>query len=201
MEPQYPSNSDKSREHTDYSNKHVTGPAVSGGARCREKNWLDQVREFFGIAECHTFRDYVSTLSDVTNRVYGAIDTLLGGRPANIQSQVPGARIAYANYYNQQTPKAQPSGQQKTFFAATYEDLEFDLRQDAEIVLLRMNELLQMYQAVSVGDLFDLAGVTSPNGYTDQKFGWTPGTISGARVVPFGRKYRIVGLPVPVQLR
>jgi hypothetical protein len=201
MDQQYPANSDAAREHVEYAKKHVQEPAINGGVKLREKSLWDQVREFFGLGRCETFRDYVSCVSDMTNRVYGAMDTLLGGRPVGGGGPtVPGARIAYSNYYNNPMPQAQAQNnvQQKLNAAYTYESLEFDTRALAEVVLMRMYELLGIYRAVSVGDLFDLAGVTDPGGYTNQKFGWKD--ISGARVVPFGNKYRIVGLPMPQQL-
>ena len=194
MDNQYPANSDKSRE--EYAQKHVSGPSISeGAAHVKKKTWFDQLLEFFGLGECKTFRDYVSTVGDMTNRVYGAIDTLMGGRPVNGAPSVPGARIAYSNMYNQ----AQQTQSKSPAPIGGYADLEFDYRSDAEVVLFRMNEILQLYKTVSVGDMFDIAGVTSPNGYTDQKFGWR--NITGARVVPVGRKYRIAGLSVPVELR
>lgn len=196
---QYPNNSDKAREQQDYANKRVGAPAVNGGVQIKKKTWLDHFREFFGLSECHSFRDYVSTVSDMTNRVYGAVDTLLGGRPQPPNGSVPAARISYANYYN--TPLQQPqqgNAQQRLTSMYSYADIEFDRRADAETVLYRMMELLSMYHSVSVGDMFDLAGITSPNGYTDQKFGWTD--VSMARVVPVGGKFRIYGLPTPTQV-
>ena len=57
-------------------------------------------------------------------------------------------------------------------FRQSYDDIEFDTREDAEEVLDRMDELIEQYGIVTVGDLFDLAGVTG-NGYTDQNYGWT----------------------------
>ena len=199
MDNQYPSNSD--RRQGEYTSKHVKSSVTTGNVVQKPSTLLDQIREFFGLNECHTFRDYVSTIGDMTNRVYGAIDTLMGNRVNAPTSTVPGARIAYGSYYNPQQPQAQPPQsniQCKLQTLNAYSNLEFDLRVDAEIVLTRMYELLQVYPYVSVGDMLDLAGVSDPNGYTNQKYGWTD--ISGARVVQYGNKYRIVGLSAPMIL-
>ena len=206
MENQYPANSDRGQNLPDgspanYQEHRVKSSVVSGEVQRREKNAWDGVREFFGIAECNSFRDYVSALSDMTNRVYGAIDTLLGNRKWQ-NTTVPGARISYGSYYqNPVTPQqtmiiGQPKPQQPGVYGP--EGVIFDMRQDAEIVLGKMFELLQMYQNVSVGDMYDLAGLTSPNGYTDFKYGWRE--LNGARVVPFGSKFTI-SLPPAMPLR
>ena len=46
-----------------------------------------------------------------------------------------------------------------------------ETRGEAEEVLARMDELIDMYGQVSVADLYDLVGKTCE--YTDNKYGWT----------------------------
>lgn len=53
----------------------------------------------------------------------------------------------------------------------SYNDIVFTSRGDAEEVLSRMEELLEHFNAVSVADLFDMAGVSC--NYTDNNYGWT----------------------------
>ena len=202
---QYPANSDRGQQApdsagTNYQERRVKHAVVNGEVQRKEKNSWDSIREFFGIAECNSFRDYVSALSDMTNRVYGAIDTLLGNRKFQ-GSNVPGARISYSSYY--QGPGYAPNqmqGAAKQPQQSIYgpDSVIFDMRSDAEIVLGKMFEMLQQYQNVSVGDMYDLAGLTSPNGYTDFKYGWRE--LGGARVVPFGSKFTI-SLPPAMPLR
>ena len=202
MDNQYPSNSDRGQTAlpapANYQEHRVQGAVVTGDVQRKEKSSWDGVREFFGIAECNSFRDYVSALSDMTNRVYGAIDTLLGNRKWQ-GSSVPGARVSYSSYYqNPAMPQNAVPGQarpQQSIYGP--ESVVFDLRADAEIVLGKMFELLQLYQNVSVGDMYDLAGLTSPHGYTDFKYGWRD--LNGARVVPFGSKW-VISLPNAIPL-
>ena len=56
-------------------------------------------------------------------------------------------------------------------FCRSYNDIVFSNRGDAEEVLGRMEELLEHFKAVSVADLFDLAGLRF--NYTDNNYGWT----------------------------
>ena len=51
-----------------------------------------------------------------------------------------------------------------------YDDITFATRGDAESVLMRMDELIDVYGSACVADFYDLAGVTG--NYTDNKYGW-----------------------------
>ena len=199
MGKQYPGNSDRSQENLQPNpQKRVSEPVVSGNVKAKEKTAWNAIEDFFGLGECKSFRDYVSALSDMTNRVYGAIDTLLGNRKYQ-NSTVPGARVQYSNYYNspaqpstnQQHPQNSVPGNYGQYY------ITYDLREDAEVVLAKMFELLQIYHNVSIGDMFDLAGLTSPNGYTDMKYGWR--NLDGVRAIPYGSKW-VLNLPAAAQI-
>ena len=200
MDSQYPANSDRSKEAAQQSyQKRVEGPVVNGNVTRKERSVWGSIAEFFGLGECRSFRDYVGAVSDMTNRVYGAIDTLLGNRKYQ-NTTVPGARIQYSGMYNPQTAAPQttapqPQATQTGMYGQYY--ITYDLRQDAEVVLAKMFELLHIYRNVSVGDMFDLAGISSPNGYTDMKYGWR--SLDGAQVIPFGSKW-VINLPAAIQI-
>ena len=53
----------------------------------------------------------------------------------------------------------------------SYDDIVLATRGEAEDVLDRMCELLDVYKTVTVADLKDLVGITPI--YTDNKYGWT----------------------------
>lgn len=198
MENQYPANSDRSQEMSQPGyQKRVDAPVVSGNVARKERSAWNAIEEFFGLGECKSFRDYVSALSDMTNRVYGAIDTLLGNRKY-MNTTVPAARVQYSTMYNPQAA-AQQQVQQNQPVTGSYGQyyMTYDLRQDAEVVLLRMIDLLQKYNNVSIGDMYDLAGISSPNGYTDMKYGWR--SLEGAQVIPCGSKW-VINLPAAIQL-
>ena len=199
---QYPGNSNAphhSQQPEQTSLKHTNGPVISGGATTREKRWIDKVRTFFGLDNAHTFKDYIDFTADMTNRVYGAVDMLTGNRRGPNAPTVPGARIAYSSYYQAQQPpqQHQNNAQQRLMAAYSYDDIIYSTKGDAEITLEKMFELLQQYQAVSIADLFDLSGLTSPNGYTDHKYGWT--NLQSACVVRVNGGY-MLRLPRAEQL-
>lgn len=53
----------------------------------------------------------------------------------------------------------------------TTNDIILETREEAEVVLKRMNEIIEAYGVVSVADLCDLVGVSC--NYMDNKYGWT----------------------------
>ena len=103
---------------------------------------------------------------------------MLFGRGASTGGKRPFNNVSYTNY---STPKTSPkpiydSGSRRGY---DYEDITLATRGDAEEVLARMDELIETYGLVSVGDLYDLVGKTC--NYTDYKYGWT--NIRDASVV------------------
>jgi len=206
MENLYPGNSDRAQENPQQGYpKRVTGPVVKGGVQQKERTMWNNIEDFFGLGECKSFRDYVGALSDMTNRVYGAIDTLLGNRRYQ-NSTAPGARVAYTSYYNapvqaaaQPTgqPQQQPAQRQVLDQYGPYY-ITYDYREDAEVVLAKMMELLQVFHNCSIDDMYDLAGLTSPLGYTGANYGWRD--LAGARVRPYGSKH-VIELPPTVPIR
>ena len=68
-----------------------------------------------------------------------------------------------------------------------YDDIILETRGEAEDVLERMEELIDMYQLVSVADFYDLVGVSG--NYTDNKYGWT--NVRNASVVRVRDGYMI----------
>jgi hypothetical protein len=62
--------------------------------------------------------------------------------------------------------------------ARAREDFIIASREETELVLERMQDILDLYEIVSVADLNDLLGVEGP--YTDNKWGWS--SVGDARI-------------------
>jgi hypothetical protein len=82
--------------------------------------------------------------------------------------------------------------------AQDYRDLEFESRADAELVVDRMVELVQDYGAVSVSNLYDLAGVTVRPNFQDNSWGWTD--LVGVAIKGTPTRGYFIDLPTPVSL-
>lgn len=73
-----------------------------------------------------------------------------------------------------------------------FENITLASRADAEEVLDSMNEMLDLYDIVSVADLYDLVGIEGQ--HTDNNYGWTD--LSRATVVRTSDGY-LLKLPKP----
>lgn len=80
-----------------------------------------------------------------------------------------------------------------------YDDIILDSIMDAEQVLIRMDEIIEVYGMVSVGDLYDILGRTGPSTpYTYGNYGWRD--LGGAKTVPVREGY-LLKLPKAIPLK
>jgi len=68
------------------------------------------------------------------------------------------------------------------------EDIIFESQRDAELVIDAMSKIISQYGVVSVGDLYDLAHISTDN-YTANKYGWT--NLNDINLVRTRAGYRI----------
>lgn len=71
-------------------------------------------------------------------------------------------------------------------------DFILESKEEAEMVLQTMYDLLEMYEHVTVGELHELLGL--PSTFTDEKWGWTH--LSHSHVQPIREGYMIVLPPM-----
>lgn len=102
-----------------------------------------------------------------------------GDKPAT-NTQAGANRVSYwngagtRNVVQAAQPAAKPAN---TIFNVG--DLRFENRGDAEAVLMRLKECIDVYHIATVGDLYDLADVKSS--HVDFNYGWTD--LSTARII------------------
>lgn len=101
-------------------------------------------------------------------------------------------RNSYDRYYQDgQSSRPGTSGRP----ARTLQNLDFEVRYDADSTLNEMYDALRKYKQVSVGDLWDMMGVSNES--TDYNYGWYNLNEAYIKGIPGG--YRLV-LPRPIPL-
>jgi hypothetical protein len=80
--------------------------------------------------------------------------------------------------------------------APSVDKIRFSTRHEAEDVLTRLSDLINVYQQVSVADLYDLIGVKTAN-FSDSRWGWE--NITAAHVTRARSGYSLE-LPLPKSL-
>ena len=114
----------------------------------------------------------------------------IGGRKKN------GSKVSYQRYYDDRRDDRREYGRPRSSGGFEYDDIIFETRGDADLVLDQMESAIATYGIVSVADLYDLAGITCRS-YTANKYGWTD--IRNAKAVRTHDGY-ILQLPRTVQI-
>lgn len=190
---EFKSNSHKSKENQKNTStkKRVDGKVISGSAKIKKKSDIRKFTDIFIAEDLQSVKDYI--LWDVLipyakDTIEDIIHVMLRGKD-NVSSRrkTAGSRISYGRYYEKNERREYESNRARPAF--DYGDIIFESRGDAEVVLMAMDEALQKFGVVSVGDLYDLAEVSTTN-YAVNKYGWTD--IHSATVVGNPRDgYRI----------
>lgn len=106
------------------------------------------------------------------------------------------SKINYGGYFNGGSRTERMPSYGRSRIAHNFDDVVFETRADAELVLDGLMDILQEYKQVSVADLYDLAGKSTE--FTDNKYGWIE--LRGARVVGSPTRGYIIDLPRCVTL-
>ena len=103
-------------------------------------------------------------------------------------------RNSYDTYY--QGGSGNRQGNPNRAVGRSLQNLDFEFRGDADDTLSQMYDAIRQYGQVSVGDLWDLMGVSNES--TDYNYGWY--NLDGAFIKGIPGGYRLM-LPRPVPLR
>lgn len=175
---------------------------IVGTVRQRKKSELSKFTDIFISKDVDSVKSYVlldvlvpAVKKAISDIVTNGIDMLLYGESRG-KSNGSASKISYRSYYDsKQSRDRGESSYRRAQTGYGYDDIIFDNRGEAESVLMRMDELIDVYRVVSVGDLYDMAGITG--NYTDNKYGWTD--IHSAEVVRVRDGY-IIKLPKAMPL-
>lgn len=150
--------------------------AIVGTAKVKKKTEMSKFKDIFISEDVSNVKSYVvmdvlipAMKKAVSDIVTNGIDMILYGETDGKRKRSPSERVSYRNYYDRRDERPVDRGRSRAGYS--YDDIILDSRGEAEEVLSRMDELIDQYGVVSVGDLYDLVGITG--NYTDQKYGWT----------------------------
>ena len=117
----------------------------------------------------------------ISDIVTNGVDMILYGETRQKKNSNT-TKVSYGKYYGSvgDQERRSSSYRQSGRTGFDYDDIIFETRGDAESVLDAMNEIISQYGVVSVGDLYDLAAVSTDN-FAVNKYGWTD--IAGCKAV------------------
>lgn len=166
--PDYPSNADHPKKQPDRKRMEKI---TTGTVKTTKHSASNSVVEFLApvIADA-----IVPTLKDaLVSIVTNGINILIYGDSGNSSSSRPISSISYGrtNYSRISTDRktgGRPNTQSRS--RQNFDDLMFESRGEAQIVLDELRNVIQTYGVVTVLDAYDLCGQDAP--YTSEKYGW-----------------------------
>lgn len=186
MNDYMPNSSKYKPEQTEAQKEKKKLEKVVNGPVKVKKNEVRKLTDIFIAEDAKDVKSYIimdviipalkNTLEDI---IIGGTRMILRGETGNRGSGRSTAdKISYSNYYNRDARR--PSDERTARTKYSYDDIVVKTRGEAEDVLFRLDEAIATYGVASIGDLYDLVGITGD--YTDEKYGWT--NLSSAKVVP-----------------
>ena len=193
----YTSNSHKSKDEEKKKVPVKKVEKITGGS-IKKKSLIAEVL----ISEdIKNVKDYILTdvlipavKKAISDAVTNGIDMILYGETSSNRKGSLSSKVSYRSYYDRNNDRKSYYAKSRNEYS--YDDVVIDTRGEAEEVLMKMDELIDIYGMVSVADFYDLVGVSS--NYTDNNYGWT--NIRGATVVRTRNNGYMIKLPKALPL-
>ena len=173
---EYKPNSHKYKEGQTALPEKKVEKVITGVAKTRKRSETRKLADIFISEDIANVKSYVlmdvlvpaikKAISDI---VTNGIDMILYGETGRNRKQSPASKISYGGFYDKPSERRNYS---RARSALDYDDILFDNRGDAEAVLSALEDIISQFNVASVGDLYDLAQI-STNNYTVNKYGWT----------------------------
>ena len=176
MENNYKPNShlSKSKEKATEVKKEKLEKVVKGKVKTKKKNTF---LSLFLSEDVTDIKSYIvnevlipTTKRAISDIVTNGIDMLLGFDTKK-RSKTNASRVSYREYYDRDDRSRDRDRSRPRTTGYNYDDIILETISEAETVLDKLDEILEVYGLVSVADLYDIVGITG--NYTDNKYGWT----------------------------
>lgn len=166
---------------------------TTGKVKVKKKTGLQKMAGAMFAEDAEKVKSYIlmdvllPTIADgITDVLKKSIDAIFGRKSSSRDSR--SSKVSYRSYYDNPDSRETSTKARSVY---DYDDIIFDSRGEAEEVLDRMDELVELYGNVSVAEFYDLAGISSE--YTSNKYGWT--NIHTAKIVRVSGDGYMIKLP------
>lgn len=170
---------------------------IKGATKTKKKNPITKFTDIFISEDVSNVKSWLIMdllLPTIKKAILGALDmTLPGGNVSHGATRYDSTpKISYRKYYDdpRDDDRFARTSRPASKSRFDYDEIHFDYRSDAEIVLDQMRDAIREYKLVTVNDLYDACRLQAP--YTSNKYGWT--NLDKAKVVRTNDGY-IIDLP------
>lgn len=178
MDEEFKPNSHKYKESLkkeDSSERKLVKKAIKGTVKTKEKSEAHKFLDIFIADDIRNVKDYliqdvvIPTIRNaIVETITEGVTRLFGVNKPKDSSFINATRVSYRDYSSPEKHRVSSVKPRSDYYE---NNIILDNIRDAEEVLFRMEEMISMYGFVSVADLHDLIGKTSP--YTANRYGWT----------------------------
>lgn len=183
-------NSRKYHEEQEIREARRPKKVINGVVRKKRPSLVDRFKATIIKESPENVRKYIIQDVIIPRLIDGVYDILTGAydmtfrgdvgrRPGRSTTNSLGSKINYVGFYPNNDRGGRPANTKRTDVARSFDNIYFESKGEAELVLDNMVEILNsQYKQVTVADLYDLVGVDGE--FTDNDFGWRD--LSGAKV-------------------
>lgn len=176
---EYKPNSHKFKaEQASQEEKKKVEKVVKGVVKTKKKNEIHKLADIFIAEDIRTVKSYAlmevlvpAIKKAVSDIVTNGIDMILyggSGRPSDRSRSSKVSYVSYNKFSEREERRTYDSGSRTRF---DYDDLVFDNRGEAQVVLDHLMDTIESYGMATIADMYDLAGITPP--FTSNRYGWT----------------------------
>lgn len=164
-------------QNTTAVEKKKVDKVITGTAKRKPDN-ARKFTNLFAPGDMSSIKEYIimdivvpAVKKMVSEVVRNGIDMLMWGESGRGKNYSGNSdKVSYRSYYGSNDNNRSNSST-KTRSVFDYDNIVIPTRQEAEEVIRRMDEIIDIYEMVSVADLYDLCGITDHN-YMNAKYGW-----------------------------
>lgn len=165
-------------EQKENTEKKKVVKVVKGTAKPKKKSEIQKITDVFISEDISNVKNYIlldvlvpAVKDTISSIVKNGIDMLIYGEArSGSKKSTNASRVSYRSYYDD--GKRSEPVRSRSLHGFDYDNIVFDNRGDAEMVLEAMDDIIEQYGIVSVGELYELADVTTTN-YMVNRYGWT----------------------------
>ena len=155
-------------------------------AKVKKKTELQKLASTFITEDLDTVKNFAiqdvmipSIKKAIVDIVTNGINMFMYGETKKSSDAPWSSKVSYTGYYKDSGNNTTQRVERRYSDGFDYDRFSFKTRGEAEMVLSSMDDILDRFGSVSVGDFYDLSGVSTDN-YAVYKYGWKD--LQSARV-------------------
>ena len=152
---------------------------VLGGATIKKKSLTKRFVETFFAGNVTDVKSYLifdvlfpAIKETIASMITKGSEMILFGEPSHASRKRTGdtTYISYGSSYRNEKERRTPSIQNR--MARRFDDIKLDSREDAERIVGALEEIMDIYKQVTIGDLYDAVGITPEWSDRAEEYGW-----------------------------